>query len=190
LIIALDLTDKGAINMHEWLARAAVAVALISTPAFADEVEIDDLVVAKTIPAAQRDATVKAAKAFYHFWNTGDEASLKSVISPNFTDHTLPPGRPQGPEGPAFASKNFRTAVPDLSVEVRKMIVAGDYVTVHMDFRGHFTGTFGKAKGQGQAIDFIATDLLKVTNGRITDNWHIEDNLTLLTQMGVAKVEQ
>ena len=32
--------------------------------------------------------------------------------------------------------------------------------------------------------------LLKVTNGRITDNWHIEDNLTLLTQMGVAKVEQ
>ncbi len=163
--------------MHEWLARAAVAVALISTPTFADEVKIDDLVVAKTIPAAQRDATVKAAKAFYHFWNTGDEASLKSVISPNFTDHTLPPGRPQGPEGPAFASKNFRTAVPDLSA-------------VHMDFRGHFTGTFGKAKGQGQAIDFIATDLLKVTNGRITDNWHIEDNLTLLTQMGVAKVEQ
>jgi hypothetical protein len=29
-----------------------------------------------------------------------------------------------------------------------------------------------------------------VTNGRITDNWHIEDNLTLLTQMGAAKVEQ
>ena len=70
------------------------------------------------------------------------------------------------------------------------MIVAGDYVTVHMDFRGHLTGTFGKARGQGQAIYFIATDLLKITNGRITDNCHIEDNLTLLTQMGVAKVEQ
>jgi hypothetical protein len=62
--------------------------------------------------------------------------------------------------------------------------------TVHIDFKGHFTGTFGKTKGQGQAIDFVATDLLKVTNGRITDNWHIEDNLTLLTQMGAAKVEQ
>ncbi len=70
------------------------------------------------------------------------------------------------------------------------MVVAVDYVTVHMDFRGHFTGTFGKAKGQGQPIEFIATDLLKVTDGRITDNWHIEYNLTLLTQMGVAKVEQ
>jgi hypothetical protein len=35
---------------------------------------------------------------------------------------------------------------------------------------------------------FSATDLVKVENGRITDNWHIEDNLTLLHQMGVAKV--
>ena len=59
---------------------------------------------------------------------------LKTAIAPTFTDHTLPAGRPQGPTGPAFASKHFRAAVPDLRVEVRKMIVAGDYVTVHMQF--------------------------------------------------------
>jgi hypothetical protein len=27
-----------------------------------------------------------------------------------------------------------------------------------------------------------------VENGRITDNWHIEDNLTLLKQMGLARI--
>jgi hypothetical protein len=43
---------------------------------------------------------------------------------------------------------------------------------------------------QGQAIDFIATDLLKIVGGRVTDNSHIEDNLTLLSQMGVARIEQ
>ena len=69
------------------------------------------------------------------------------------------------------------------------MLVADDYVAVHMEFKGHFTGSFGHSKGQGQAIDF-ATNLLKVTNGLITDNWRIEDNLTLLAQMGVAKVER
>jgi predicted ester cyclase len=68
------------------------------------------------------------------------------------------------------------------------MIVANDYVTVHMTFTGHFTGKFGSASGKGQAISFIATDLLKITHGRVSDNWHIEDNLTLLTQMGVARV--
>ncbi|ERF82912.1 ester cyclase [Bradyrhizobium viridifuturi] len=177
--------------MRDVLAATAIAMGvLLAAPARAAEVTIDDLVVATAVPAAERDATVAVAKAFYQFWNSGDEAVLKAAISDNFIDHTLPAGRPQGPQGPAFASKNFRSAVPDLSVEVVKMIVAGDYVTVHMQFRGHFTGSFGTAKGSGQPIDFIATDLLKVTGGRVTDNWHIEDNLTLLSKMGVAKLAQ
>jgi len=73
-------------------------------------------------------------------------------------------------------------------VAVEKVIVAGDYVTVHMKFTGHFTGTFGQIAGKGQPIAFIATDLVRVGNGHVTDNWHIEDNLTLLQQMGIAKV--
>jgi predicted ester cyclase len=176
--------------MRDFIAVTVIACAVFSTSALGEEAKIDDLVVAETIPAAQRDAELKAAKAFYQFWNTGDEASLKAAVAPSFTDHTLPPDRPQGPDGPAFASRNFRAAVPDLSVEIRKMIVADDYITVHMTFKGHFTGAFGKVRGEGQPIDFVATDLLKVTDGLITDNWHIEDNLTLLNQMGVAKVGQ
>ena len=166
----------------------ALALSL-ATPAFAaDSVKINDLVVAVPIPDAQREATLKAVRAFYDFWNTGDEALLQEAIASNFTDHTLPPGRPQGPEGPAFASRRFRAAVPDLKVAVEKMIVAGDYVTVHMNFTGHFTGRFGQTQGKGQPVPFIATDLIKIENGRITDNWHIEDNLTLLQEMGVATV--
>ncbi|SED87746.1 Predicted ester cyclase [Rhizobiales bacterium GAS188] len=166
----------------------ALALSLSAPALAADSVRIDDLVVAATIPDAQRDATLKAVCAFYEFWNTGDEALLKQAIAGSFTDHTLPPGRPQGPEGPAFASRQFRAAVPDLEVTVEQMIVAGDYVTVHMRFTGHFTGRFGQTQGKGQPIAFIATDLVKVQNGRITDNWHIEDNLTLFQEMGVAKV--
>jgi len=141
------------------------------------------------IVAAEDGPAPASVRAFYDFWNSGDEKLLDQAVAPGFIDHTLPPGRPQGPTGPAFASKNFRAAVPDLTVTVEKMIVAGDYVTVHMTFHGHFTGRFGSYQGQGQSIDFIATDLLKVTGGKVTDNWHIEDNLTLLTKMGVAKVE-
>jgi hypothetical protein len=54
-----------------------------------------------------------------------EQALLKEAIAPNFTDHTLPPGRPQGPKGPAFASRQFRAAVPDLKVTVKKMNAAG-----------------------------------------------------------------
>jgi predicted ester cyclase len=167
---------------------AALTLSLSAPALAADSVRINDLVVAEPVSDAQREATMKAVRAFYDFWNTGDEALLNEAIAPNFIDHTLPPGRPQGPEGPAFASRQFRAAVPDLKVTVEKMIVAGAYVTVHMSFTGHFTGRFGQTQGKGQPTPFIATDLVKIENGRITDNWHIEDNLTLLQEMGVAKV--
>ena len=66
---------------------------LLSAPALAsDTVKINELVVASSIANTQRDATVKAAIAFYEFWNTGDESLLKQAVAINFTDHTLPPG--------------------------------------------------------------------------------------------------
>ncbi|WP_437902639.1 ester cyclase [Sorangium sp. So ce327] len=144
------------------------------------------MVVDASLPRAQADAEILAARRFYAFWGTGEPRYLDAAIAPTFTDRTLPEGRPQGPEGPAFASKSFRAAVPDLSCEVEQLIVAGDRVVAHLRFRGHFTGAFGDRKGAGQAVDFIATDILRVQDGRITDNWHIEDNLTLFQQLGVV----
>ncbi len=47
-----------------------------------------------------------------------------------------------------------------------------------------FTGTFGPRKGKGQNIDFIATDIYQISGGKIAANWHIEDNLTLMKQLG------
>ncbi len=106
-------------------------------------------------------------------------------MADNFVDKTPPEGRKQGPEGALLASRAFRTAVPDLSCEVEQMIVAGDRVVSHLHFRGHFTGTFGKLKGKGQQVDFIATDIYQVRNNKIIANWHLEDNLTLMKQLGV-----
>jgi predicted ester cyclase len=53
-------------------------------------------------------------------------------------------------------------------------------------FSGHFTGTFNGVQGQGQAVNFIATDIYRIANGRIAENWHLEDNLTFLQQIGIV----
>ena len=50
----------------------------------------------------------------------------------------------------------------------------------------HSLAVCSPLQGQGQAIDFYAFDLYQVNaQGRISDNWHLEDNLTLLRQLGV-----
>ena len=178
-------TAMNALNDSIALAIVALfATALPVADSAADSLPLPKSVVTdRSIPAPQREAMSLAACRYYAFWDTGDVAYANAVLAPDFVDRNLPAGWPQGPEGPVFASKTFRTAVPDLHVEVEEMLMVGDRVVGRLRFTGHFTGTFGNGavarQGDGRAIDFIATDIY-----RIAENWHLEDNLTLLQQLG------
>lgn len=138
-----------------------------------------------SLPAAQAAANVLAARRYASFWNNGDEALARAALAPGFTDRTLPPGRAQGLPGPLAASAFVRAAVPDMRADIEQLIASGDRVVLHLRFKGHFTGNFKGVQGKGQAVDFIATDIYRIAGGRITDNWHIEDNLAFLRQLGV-----
>jgi predicted ester cyclase len=148
-------------------------------------IEPHSLIVDRSVPRAQVDIQSIAARRYDTFWNTGDEALARDALAPNFIDNTLPPGRAQGITGPLAASKVMRAAIPDMGCEIEQMIVAGDRVVAHLRFRGHFTGRFKQIQGQGQPINFIATDIYRIADGHIVENWHIEDNLTLLQQLGL-----
>ncbi|HFP9223912.1 TPA: ester cyclase [Raoultella planticola] len=161
----------------------SVASAAFSAPL--ELVKPHELIEENNLLSAREAALETVARRYATFWNTGDEALAREALADNFVDKTPPEGRKQGPEGALLASRAFRTAVPDLSCEVEQMIVAGDRVVSHLHFRGHFTGTFGKLKGKGQQVDFIATDIYQVRNNKIIANWHLEDNLTLMKQLGV-----
>lgn len=143
------------------------------------------LVIDPSLGATQAEASVLAARRYGSFWDNGEEALARAALAPDFIDRTLPPGRAQGVEGPLAASKFVRAAVPDMRADIEQMIVTGDRVVVHLHFHGHFTGRFKNVQGKGQAVDFIATDIYRIGNGRITDNWHLEDNLAFLQQLGV-----
>ena len=142
------------------------------------------LIVDNSLPQAQLKASEAVAREYASFWNTGNENLARDALAAGFIDKTPPEGRKQGPEGAILASRAFRAAVPDLRCDVEQMIISGDRVVSHLHFHGTFTGTFGKLKGQGQKIDFIATDIYEIGDGKIVANWHIEDNLTLMKQLG------
>lgn len=177
--------------------RAALALmmAIFALPAQAADVDDaeaiamtrpQEMVISPEIDDAHLAALLDPVDAFYGFWVNGSPALLRHAIGSDFTDHTLPAGRPQGPAGPAAASQTFLAAVPDLEVAVVQRLVVGDRVVSHLRFTGHFTGSFMGREGTGQKVDFIATDIVRVQDGRITDNWHLEDNLTFFQQIGVV----
>jgi predicted ester cyclase len=171
------------------LAPACVVLIASSFAAETFLLEPHNLIVDRSLQKAQVDSQILAARRYDTFWSIGDEALARAALAPNFVDDTLPPGRSQGIAGPLAASRFMRTAIPDLRCEIEQMIVAGDRVVTHLRFRGHFTGRFGQIQGQGQTINFIATDSYRIADGRIAENWHIEDNLTLQQELGLIPNE-
>jgi predicted ester cyclase len=117
------------------------------------------LVVESDLPSAQADAQILAARRYDTFWSTGDAALAEAALAPDFMDRTLPPGRPQGVAGSLAASRIVHAAIPDIRCEIEQLLVVSDRVVVHLHFGGHFTGHFAETQGQGQPIDFIATDI-------------------------------
>ena len=174
-----------ALSVH---GAASASTSTAAPVADADLVQARTVIVDQSLPKAQAQAqaAMLAARRYATFWNTGEDRFAQAALAPRFTDRTLPPGRAQGPQGPLAASTFVRTAIPDLRADLQQMIVAGDRVTAHYRFHGHFTGQWAGTQGKGQDIDFIATDIYRIEGGSIVDNWHIEDNLTLMRQLGLV----
>jgi len=181
--------------MISWTMRMLVALILLDSKAgcapVSDAVALamtrpQEQIVSKDVSPKRLAALLDPVNAFYGFWVNGSPSLLTRAIGPDFVDHTLPPGRAQGASGPAQASRSFLTAVPDLEIAVVQRLVVGDRVISHLRFTGHFTGAFMGHAGTGQSIHFIAIDILRVRDGRITDNWHLEDNLSFLQQIDVV----
>ncbi|HCI1651762.1 TPA: ester cyclase [Pseudomonas aeruginosa] len=146
------------------------------------------VVIDTTIPKEQLDAQILATRKFDTFWANGDESLARAVLSPNYRDRTLPPGRPIGPDGVLGAARVIHAAIPDLQCDIDQLLVIGDRVVTYLKFTGHFTGVFHGAQGNGQPVNYISMDIYRFLDGLIVESWHLEDNLTLYSQLGVVNI--
>jgi predicted ester cyclase len=146
------------------------------------------ITVGKRLSKAEKDLLVEVALNFYAFWNTGKGKYLKLAVSPDFFDNTLPTGRPQGFGRLLFASNNFRKSVPDLKCSIEDLIITKDKIICRQFYTGHNSGPTGSHPASNNEIRFFAIDILHVRNGKVFEDWHLEDNLTFLIQAGVVKL--
>ena len=150
----------------------------------------DSITVARSLSKADAAQMVKAARLFYAFWDTGNAEYASAAVDNDFRDNTLPEGRPQGRKGLLYASQTFRSAVPDLHCTIEDLLVSGDKVTARLLFTGTHKGEFMGHPATGKPVRFLAIDVLRIRDGRIVEDWHLEDNLTLLQQLGIVSLKK
>ena len=107
-------------------------------------------------------------------------------ISPDFVDHSLPPGMSQGPEGFRQLSAMFNQAFTDVRVEVEQLVAEGDRVADRVVVRGTHQGEFMGIPATGKQVVFTSTNINRLAGGKIAEHWGDVDNLGLLQQLGAV----
>jgi predicted ester cyclase len=148
------------------------------------------MTVDRSLTKGEAAQMIKTALLFYEFWDSGNAEYASAAVDKDFHDNTLPEGRPQGPKGLLFASQAFRSAVPDLHCKIEDLLVSGDKITARLTFTGTHKGEFMGYPATGKPVRFFAIDVLRIRGGRIVEDWHLEDNLSLLEQLGVVSLKK
>ena len=150
----------------------------------------ESMTVDRSLSKADAAQMIKTARLFYAFWDTGNAEYAFAAVDDSFRDNTLPAGRPQGLNGLLYASQTFRSAVPDLHCKIEDLLVSGDKITARLTFTGTHKGEFMGQPATGKPVRFFAIDILRIRGGKIVEDWHLEDNLTLLEQLGVLSLKK
>lgn len=113
-----------------------------------------------------------------------DLTAIDAMMSPDFVDHSVPPGLPPDREGVKMQFKMFFSALPDLHAVIHEQIAEGDKVMTRKSLRGTHQGVLFGIPPTGKPISIEVIDILRLHDGKITDHWNMVDQLGLMRQLG------
>lgn len=124
---------------------------------------------------------------FEEVWNQGKEETIDRLFAVDGIAHGLPTpdGSPiRGRDGFRPFYKAFRSAFPNIRVEVTQAMTQGDMVTVRCHVTGSHDGHELGVLATGRNVDFWGMCMARVRDGAIVEGWNSFDFLTLYQQIG------
>jgi steroid delta-isomerase-like uncharacterized protein len=117
--------------------------------------------------------------------SAGNIDAIDELCSPEFVNHSAPPGVPSNCEGVKQLTAMFRQAFPDSYFTVEDMIAEGEKVATRKTFHGTHQGTFMGIPPTGQQVSIGLIDVVRVADGKVVEHWSMGDNLGMMQQLGV-----
>ena len=131
---------------------------------------------------------VVARTWFEQVWNQGSEEAIDKLLAVDAKMHGLPSSDGSPLVGPsAFKPfwRKFRSAFPDIRIEVARTVTEGEYVAVHCHVSGkHLGHDLGIAATQ-RPIDLWGMGIARVQRGRVIEAWNCFDFMSLYQQIGL-----
>ncbi|WP_412068678.1 ester cyclase [Rubrivirga sp. IMCC43871] len=115
---------------------------------------------------------------------SGHLDGLDEVLAPDFVDHDSGdyPGTREGLK--AFFT-DFRTAFPDLDIEVEHMNATDEYVSFRYTVTGTHRGEFKGHAPTGKTFSAPAMQMGRWENGRCVERWGTTNEAKILSDLGL-----
>ena len=135
-------------------------------------------------------------RAFEEVFNKGNVAAVDRLFAPNFVVHLdyptnvpVPAEYQQSLEELKQFISQFRTTFPDFHETVELQIAEGDMVVTRLTARGTHTGeyrglTYKGIPPTGKQVTWTETQIFRIADGKIVEQWSNEDDLGRLQQVG------
>jgi len=119
-------------------------------------------------------------------YNNARPEVIDELIADDYIDHSAPPDQAPGPAGTRQIYDVFRTAFPDLRVEIHDLVAEGDLVVVRTTMTGTSRGPLMGAQPTGKPVQIASIMIVRLRDGRFVERWEQMDHLGLMLQLGVV----
>jgi len=116
----------------------------------------------------------------------GDLDALDELVAPDVIDHGAYPDQPAGIEGYREFFTLWKTAFPDLKLELELTISQDDLVAYRWVGTGTHLGPYHGYQPTGRPVRFTAISISRIRDGKIAEEWIELDQLGLLRQIGAV----
>ena len=123
-------------------------------------------------------------RRFFELMNRGELERLHEVCATDLQWHGGSMGEYTGAEAALEMAKGFFAAFPGLQTSIDYILAEGDKVVAHFTSRGTHGGDLMGIPATGKDVTIAGLAHYRIANGRIAEEWHVQDSLGMLQQLG------
>ncbi len=128
-------------------------------------------------------------KRYRELHNSNRLDQLEMIVARDLISHNLMPGLPQGIEGAKKSHQMYIAMFPDSRYTTDDLIAEGDYVVERWTSTGTHTGApFMNSPANGKRYKISGVSIYRINNDKIVEHWGEFDQLSVLQQLGLAKI--
>lgn len=132
------------------------------------------------------DANKEISVSLVEGFGQGRAEVIDELVANDIVDHGAFEGMPAGREGVKALFGAIHGAFSDLKITVNRAVADGDLVVVHVTNSATMTGDFAGMPATGKHATWEAIHIDRISDGKVSEHWVVQDQLGMLQQLGLV----